>query len=203
MKKIKNIIFDLGNVLFPISGEATIREFEKQGVVNMMDKYKRLIDNDLLLKLEVGEVSPEVFRSEVNRIFESNLSAETFNHCWNAMIVSYPEKNNPFLESLKARGYNLYILSNTNAIHVEYLKPMANWRDGLFTKIYYSNEIGKRKPNKDCYEWVLNDAEIEAEETLFIDDRPENTLSAQSCNIATITLDKQENLYSNVEGRLK
>lgn len=203
MKKIKNIIFDLGGVLFPISGQTTLNEFANNGVKDVLGKYKLLIDNDLFYNFETGKVSNEVFRKGINELFEVQLSDRIFDHCWNSMIVSYSEKNNPFLEKLKAKGYNLYILSNTNAIHVEYLEPMAKWREGLFTKKYYSQQIHLRKPDRECFEYVIRDAEINPEETLFIDDRPENIAGAESCGIKTINLTDINDLYERVEEFLK
>lgn len=203
MKKIKNIIFDLGNVLFPISGQATFDLFTQNGVKNILDKYKILIDSGLFDNFELGTISQNEFRKGLNNIFEVNLSDEVFDNCWNAMIASYPEKNNPFLENLKTEGYNLYILSNTNKTHVEYLEPMAKWREGLFTKIYYSNEIHLRKPDRECFEFVINDAGIIADETVFIDDRAENIEGAQLCGIHAIHLLKQNELYQTLQNFLK
>lgn len=203
MKKIKNIIFDLGNVLFPISGQATLCKFQESGVQDVEKLYPKLFETDLPLMLEVGKISPLEFLNSFNRLFGANLSQETFNECWNAMIVSYPEGNTPFLEKLKSEGYNLYVLSNTNAIHVDYLERMAQWREGLFSKIYYSNEIHSRKPDLECFSWVINDAEISPEESVFIDDRAENIEGAQLTGLNTIHLTNQNDLYDTLENYLK
>ncbi len=203
MKKIKNIIFDLGGVLFGISGQETLNAFEKHGAVNVMDKYKELIDSELFHRFEIGTASPDEFRKGICAIMGVELGDTDFDGCWNAMITSYPAGNNDFLEKLKAQGYNLYILSNTNKIHVDYLEPISKWRPGLFTKIYYSNEINSRKPDLECFEWVINDAKIDPEETVFIDDRADNIEGALSAGINTIHLTNINDLYEKLDNYLK
>jgi len=203
MKKIKNIIFDLGGVLFPISGKETLDRFQTNGLQNVSESYHQLIESELFHLFEIGKITPQEYRDGFNKMFGLNIDAKTFDECWNAMIVSYPEANNPYLEKLKSQDYNLYVLSNTNEIHVRYLEPMSQWREGLFTKIYYSNEIHSRKPDLECFQWVINDAKISAEETVFIDDRPDNIEGARRAGLNTINLLKQEDLYETLDKFLK
>jgi len=82
------------------------------------------------------------------------------------------------------------LLSNTNALHVPYFVSLLKTQHGfeemesLFEKVYYSHELGMRKPDRAIYEFVLRDAGIVPEETLFIDDREENILAARELGIA-------------------
>ena len=187
---IDNIIFDLGGVLFKLDTDKTFQEFENHGITTKTFENSE----DLFLRFETGKISPKDYLLQVNNICNSSLSMEEFKYCWNAMIGEYPEKNRQLLEKL-SKKFNLYVLSNTNEIHVEYFIPIANWREGLFKKIYFSNEIGYRKPDLDCYKFVLNDAAIDATRTLFIDDRVDNIAGAAEVGINTIRLSKQEDLY--------
>jgi putative hydrolase of the HAD superfamily len=56
----------------------------------------------------------------------------------------------------------------------------------VFEKIYLSHEIGLRKPKKECYEYVLQDANILGAETIFIDDNKGNIRGAEEAGIQTI-----------------
>ena len=201
-QKIKNIIFDLGGVLFDLDGLETEKFFTNQGVKNIKEKFSKIIISDWFRDFEIGKISPDKFRQEFNKICEINLNQETFNVGWSAMLTGYPKENQEFLEKI-SQNFNLYVLSNTNETHVEFLEQMAKWRKGLFKKIYYSNEIHLRKPDKECFLFVLNDAGITPEETLFIDDRQDNIESAKLLGINTIHLTKRNELYQQVENFFK
>jgi putative hydrolase of the HAD superfamily len=193
-EKIKNIIFDLGGVLFCLDGEETLKAFENHGIKNIREKFSEVILSDWFRDFEIGNISPEEFLKELNTLCGSNLSMKDFVFCWNAMLTGYPEENRAFLENI-SKKYNLYVLSNTNITHVEFFEPVAAWRDGLFKKRYYSNDIHLRKPDKECFEFVLSDAGIEPHETLFIDDRADNIAAAKSLGINTIHLTQQSSLF--------
>jgi putative hydrolase of the HAD superfamily len=95
-----------------------------------------------------------------------------------------------YLTELKS-NYNLFLLSNTNAIHLTEINLLAQQQlhvkelDVFFTKAYYSFKMGMRKPNADIFQFVLMDAGIEAEETLFIDDSKPNIITAKQLGFNT------------------
>jgi len=60
--------------------------------------------------------------------------------------------------------------------------------DDLFTKAYYSHKMGLRKPEKDIFEFVLNDSGLLPEETIFIDDNLSNVTTAKSLGIEIVHL---------------
>jgi putative hydrolase of the HAD superfamily len=94
------------------------------------------------------------------------------------------------LEQLKTR-YTIFLLSNTNSIHLTAFNQILlkqtgkSSLDGYFIKSYYSHLINKRKPYVATYDWVLQDAQIVAEETLFIDDSINNIKGATEAGIQT------------------
>ena len=92
-----------------------------------------------------------------------------------------------------------YLLSNTNEIHLEYIQtllgemPFKNL-ELLFNKCYYSHIIGKRKPHKETFEWVLNDMGYAAEDVLFIEDSPQHIEGAKTINLNTLYLTQERSL---------
>jgi putative hydrolase of the HAD superfamily len=77
----------------------------------------------------------------------------------------------------KARNnYRIFLLSNTNVIHISAVMNVLSKDDayrrffGLFEKVYFSFEVGMRKPNPDIFRHVLQQHGLNAAETLFIDD---------------------------------
>ena len=84
----------------------------------------------------------------------------------------------------------MFLLSNTNALHIEYVqKYMGRERFKRFHKLfdgfYLSHEIGMRKPEQVIFEFVLDRNQLKAEETLFIDDTLEHIKSASQMGIRT------------------
>jgi putative hydrolase of the HAD superfamily len=109
---------------------------------------------------------------------------------WNALLLEIPQENIQLLEKL-SKKYKLYLLSNTNSIHIErineqlYKKYNFKNLNPLFDTVFLSHEIGMRKPNTDTFEYVLDEAGINANETLFIEDSIQHIESANNVGIQT------------------
>ncbi|MDC0008330.1 HAD-IA family hydrolase, partial [bacterium] len=105
------------------------------------------------------------------------------------------------------KKYRLFLLSNTNAIHIrKVIEIMGNDRfqrfKRCFEQFYLSHEIGLRKPNADCYEFVLNRNKLIAAETLFIDDTEPNTVAASQLGIQVWHLQVGKEDVSELNSRL-
>jgi glucose-1-phosphatase len=109
------------------------------------------------------------------------------------MLLQLPKHRLDMLSRLKEK-YNVYLLSNTNKTHVDWVDGYLRTVHGFtiddfdkhyFHKVYYSHLIHLRKPNVNCYAFVLQDAQLKPEETLFIDDNAENIMGAKKVGIQT------------------
>ena len=92
-----------------------------------------------------------------------------------------------FVQQLSTK-YRLFLLSNTDAIHIATFKQKSGtsfYNDfyECFEKVYFSFEIGMRKPNPEIYNFVLDENYLQAKNTLFIDDKKENTDAAFALGI--------------------
>jgi len=199
MQKIENIIFDLGGVLLDIDYNLTRTAFEKLGVVNFDEMYSQANADKLFQKLETGAVTEEEFYKELNRSTGLRLSSKEIKEAWNAMLLSFREESLQFLDEVRER-YKIFLLSNTNNIHlvsfyeIYHRKERKKSFEQYFNKAYYSFEIGLRKPDVDCYEWVLNDLQAEPRKTLFIDDSIKNIEGAEKAGLQTILLTPEKRI---------
>ncbi|MEP6673837.1 MAG: HAD family phosphatase [Ferruginibacter sp.] len=190
---IRNIIFDLGGVLLNIDYNKTSSAFKELGFENFDNMYSQFSADQLFEKLETGTVTEKDFLDILSGVAEKSVRNEEIIKAWNAMLLDFRKESLDFLESLAAK-YNLYLLSNTNAIHMnafhdDFVKQTGkNLLDDYFIKAWYSNKIGLRKPNKNIYEYVLKDGKLKAEETLFIDDSINNIEAAMEMGIQTFHL---------------
>lgn len=187
---IKNIIFDLGGVLLNIDYQRTSEAFKDLGFVAFDNMYGQYRADELFEKLETGAISKEDFYTVLQGVAASPIEEEKLGQAWNAMLLDFREGSLQYLKKLSGQ-YNLYLLSNTNSIHLEAFEKVFEKQfgtgslDEYFTKAYYSNRIGRRKPNPDIYAFILEDAGINAGETLFIDDSYNNLEAAAAMGIHT------------------
>jgi len=189
MSNIKNIIFDLGNVLLDIDYNKTTKAFEDLGFANFKnDFYSPLKMNALFEDLETGKVTEETFYESIKAVSPHPVSNEQLQTAWDALFLDFRIESLAFLEQIASK-YSLYLLSNTNSIHYTAFKKIFTKDTGkpslddYFIKAYYSHLIGFRKPDTGSYAFVLEDAGIKAGETLFIDDLVINVEGARSVGI--------------------
>lgn len=190
---IKQIVFDLGNVLIDLDFDQVNRSFEEL----IGQDFNRLATSEetknAFLQLELGHYSEESFINALQRQASKVPDGRKLINAWNSLLGTIPAKRLVMLDQLKDKGYDLYLLSNTNSIHIHWLNKYLKKEHGIedfnqrfFTKSYYSHLLKMRKPDAEIYEYVLNDAFINRAETLFVDDNEENILSAQQVGINTI-----------------
>jgi len=195
LQKIKNIIFDLGGVIIEIHYRATIDAFKKLGFHDFENIYSLIKGTRVFDMLETGKIPPQVFRNELRK-YKNHLTDENIDMAWNTMIGEMPSAHLPLLRNIR-KNYKTYLLSNTNAIHIEYFVHYLEKRFGynsltdMFDKVYFSHEIGERKPDKQAYEAVLLDAGISASETLFIDDLMINIEGAKKAGLWAYHLENE------------
>ena len=179
MSKIKNLLFDLGGVLLNIDYNKTAKAFELLGVKQFDKLYSQADANDLFESLETGKISEEDFYGIMKKYCNQDTTDQQIKTAWNEMLLNFRLDSLNHLIKLK-ENYNIYLLSNTNSIHLEEFTKIflnetgKNNLDDLFLKTYYSHIINERKPYVETYKNVLKNAGIKAEETLFIDDSIKN-----------------------------
>ena len=190
MAAIKNIIFDMGGVLYNIDYNLTADAFKELGFTNFEAMYSQFTADEVFEKLETGQISPNEFYAIIQQKSDVEISAAQIKNAWNAMLLGFRATAINHLIEIKD-SYRIFLLSNTNAIHLEKVYEdydtlgQAIEYDDLFEKAWYSHKIGFRKPNEDIYEFILKEAGLNAEETLFIDDSFNNIETAKALGIQT------------------
>jgi putative hydrolase of the HAD superfamily len=109
-----------------------------------------------------------------------------------------------------SQDYNVYLLSNTNAIHImwlnDYLREQHHLRmedfTGLFKQHYFSFQLQLRKPQKAIFEHVIQDAGINPQATLFVDDGKANIQTAQALGFQTYLHDPKRDIIESLPAKL-
>lgn len=180
---IKNIILDFGDVFINLDKPATFREMQKFGLTEVTSELDTLCKN-----YEKGLITSTVFLKETATLFPKASKQELIG-AWNAILLDFPAHRLDFLENFaKEEAYRLFLLSNTNELHIEFVRNQMGEQEferfkGLFDKFYLSHEIHMRKPDSDIFDFVLKENGLQPIETLFVDDTEENIETATSLEI--------------------
>ena len=199
-QRIKNILFDLGGVILDIDVHATLKGFYELGFPSELLQYPNNMTSDLFFRYETGKIGTEEFRNEIRNLTGLDLSDEALDEAWNAMIIRIPVERTQLIEKLMGQ-YELYMLSNTSPLHVPVFEQMYLEKAGkpmrdFFKKLYYSFEIGWHKPDNEAWEYVVRDAGIVPEETLFLDDNIHNIKASQELGFQAIHIHERIQLMS-------
>ncbi|MEO6670013.1 MAG: HAD family phosphatase [Ferruginibacter sp.] len=203
MGQLKNIIFDLGGVLINLDFAKSTNAFKSLGFPHFENMFSQFKADQLFEKLEQGIIDEASFYDVLLKVGKEGTTAEQLRLAWNSMLLDFREDSLHFLNELK-KNYKLYLLSNTNAIHLTAFNNILQEQigqsslDPYFIKTWYSHLIGLRKPNADIFEFTLKDGGITAADTLFIDDTAGNIIAAEKLGFKTHLLlpgEKIEDLH--------
>jgi len=200
MKNVKNIIFDLGGVIMNLDVPKTISALREIGVTDIVNNTGHHYKYAFFYDFEIGKITPQDFINELRNLSSEKPSDAQLQNAWNAMIFDIPKDRVDFIKSLKP-NYNIYLLSNTNAIHQkkfldEFEKAQGFKFNTLFEKAYYSHEIKIRKPDEAIFTYVLKDSQLQAEASMFIDDSIDNIKAAEGLGLQTFHI-KNYNLLTD------
>lgn len=172
-----NIVFDLGNVLLPFDWEIAADRFcERTGCTRReLDDY--IMTTPFVNQLGLGQMSKEQFFATVAGDFGFDGTYEEFALIWSDMFT-VDEAMRDLAARLKGR-YPRYILSNTNAIHMDFIFARFPFvRD--FEGHILSHEVGLQKPDRRIYELTAARFGLEPARTVFIDDIAANVAGARA-----------------------
>ena len=178
---IETIIFDFGDVFINLDKQATPLGLKKLG----LEKWSTQIDS-LNFNFEKGLISKIDFLDGLNNLVPNANHKEVLD-AWNGVLLDFPMYRLEFLEKI-SKKYQLFLLSNTDAIHIDHFEQ----REGAsfygdfyqcFEKVYFSYEMGMRKPDAEIYTTLIKRHELAPKRTLFVDDKKDNTDAAKALGL--------------------
>lgn len=196
---IKNIIFDFGGVVINLDIQLTINEFKKLGIADFEKFYTQNRQELWFHKFDRGIINGDQFVRKIKKHLHGKVSDKQIIDAWNAMLLDFPETHAEMLRKLKM-CFRTFLLSNTNDLHIDYysglLKKWYGVEDmsSFFEKEYYSYRIGKRKPDQETFQFVLEENQLKPEETLFIDDTLQHVEGARKCGLRAYHLQPPETI---------
>jgi putative hydrolase of the HAD superfamily len=186
MKKYNAIIFDLGGVILNLNYLLTINEFKRLGIENSNVFYSKSQQSNIFNQLEIGAISSKVFINNIKKNIPKSTEQELI-YAWNLMLLDLPKVRLDYIKALKKK-YKIFLLSNTNAIHINAIKNKLGaqeWMNfhNLFDKVYFSHIIGIRKPDQEAFKIILKENRLNPKEVLFIDDSLQHIKAAKKLGL--------------------
>lgn len=183
---IKNIVFDLGNTLLYLDKGYFYNELyklEKHLRISIVQRY--LEKNETEYKINTSQITiKELFR-KLKKKFRLSIGYEDFVSIYTDIFWENSLMKK-FVEAMhKGKKYNLFMLSNTDSAHFNFIIRNFPYIS-LIKKKILSYKIGMVKPSKKIYRYLITKYNLNPEITLFVDDIKENVLVAKSFGFKTI-----------------
>ncbi len=186
--KIKNILFDLGGVIYDIDPLRTQRAIEalipEGDKVHFYSKTRQIAAVSLY---ESGKISTAEFIQTVRATLSLQATDLQIIEAWNALLVGVVKGRVEKLDYL-SQYFNLALLSNTNELHYDTIFEDCQPVYAQMQQCFFSFQMGMRKPNAEIFEAVLSAMQWEKEETLFVEDSPPNIEGAIAVGLSVFPI---------------
>ena len=182
---MKNVVFDLGRVVFaqdPAKSTAEFKQFFSYVSLTPMPQFWTDYDMGVLSFDQVAE------ELAAYRGVESEFAREMISIAIGKQEAIRPTEK--LIDELKAAGYKLYVLSNMSREFIDFLRKQKVYEN--FDGDVVSCEVGIVKPMPEIYDLLLKRFDLDPAETIFIDDRKENVDAAAAKGIATFHFDRND-----------
>lgn len=202
LERKKVLIFDLGGVLIDLYIEHSFAALVQMGADPSMLTERNCLINTRMMQYDRGEIStkemfsyiasqlPGTTRQQLGRALEPRLR-----EVWNMMLGGFDSRKFGRIKELRAKGFRVVMLSNTNDAHwgvIEkmFAEAMGEPLQNFFDAFYLSFRMHRRKPEREMFLELLAAEGADAADCLFFDDSAENCAAAQELGIDSVLLQR-------------
>jgi putative hydrolase of the HAD superfamily len=193
---VRAVFFDIGNVLLRFSSRDVLKKiaWEVRGCPIKLAKY--LWHSDIGERIERGELAgPELYELFQKELGYKGTPAQ-FRLLWCDHFTL--DRGSYALLKKTAKNVPTYLLSNTNAMHIDFIRERYEFPTVVRGAIL-SHELGIRKPDPAIYRAALKLSGTKAEETVFVDDLKPNVESAKKLGMIAIRFKNADDLRRRFE----
>jgi glucose-1-phosphatase len=194
----KAIIFDLGKVLVHFDFKQAYQRLEPLCPHAATEIPRVLATTGIAQRFETGLITSAEFVSEISRTLDVDVTYDEFCDMFSC-IFQHTLVPDSLVEDLAAR-YRLVLLSNTNAIHFEWIRaryPILRH----FHEMVLSYEVKAMKPQPAIYEAAVAKAGCRPEECFYTDDIAEFVEAARRIGIDAVQFTGAEQLQAELKAR--
>ncbi len=202
-KDITNVVFDFGGVVAPADLGVVINKFKALGLGNIEEYLNLVRQQGFFGDFETGLIDKDEFRARVSKEVGREVSMDECRNAYMGFFSSVPERNLELFRKLRAEGYSLSLLSNTNPFIMEWALSKAfdghgHSLDEYLDSIYVSYEMKVMKPDEKIFRMMLESEKAAPSQVLFIDDGPKNVAAARAIDINAIQATNGEDWTGDV-----
>jgi len=175
-------LFDIGNVILRFDFARFARavaprsQFSVEEILNLT--------NDPKEEMEANKLDTEAFLQMAMERLDYQGTREEFIRSWQDIFELNVEVADLIAE-LKAAGRNLYLLSNTNQLHVDYFMNeypvFEHFQDWVFSHL-----AGSSKPDPAIYQVAINQLGLDPAKTIYIDDLEKNIVAGDAAGFQSV-----------------
>jgi len=191
---VELLVFDMGHVFIDFEWDAVCMGFCSRAGCSI-EQLRAVFVEVSKLGYESGRINTADFLAQLNTRLSCDLNREEFTEIW---TTSFRENEHmaDLLNKLKTQR-SLYLLSNTNEVHYEWLQSRYDVARH-FEELILSYKVGSSKPELAIYQEVLKRSGMAAERCLFVDDLECNVNAAAQVGMQTILFRGVDDLKSKL-----
>lgn len=183
-RNVKNIVFDMGNVLVRYDSDRVCRHFIENEEERERVRTSVFVSPEWLM-LDMGVISDEDALKKMQARLKSDHEKEMAALCmahWHEYCMWANPGAAEFVKELKDQGYRIYLCSNASVRLLDCYRqviPGIEYFDGVL----FSAEVKCMKPQKEMYEHLFRRFDLKPEECFFVDDLQLNIEGAKMCGM--------------------
>ncbi len=193
--KIRGVLFDLGNVLIDYRPEIFISRLEAHSKIPAYQLISYFLTANADAAYTEGKISSGEFFDRVARELDLECGAEIFRDFW-CDIFSAKGEMEALVRAVKKK-YPVWVLSNTNEWHFEFLRPRFPVLDSI-DRFFLSYELKCQKPDPQIYQQVVKQTGFLPQEIFFTDDIQKNVDSARQAGFRSELFRSAEELAAQL-----
>ena len=192
---LPHLLFDFGGVLINIDYQLTVEAVRRLSRAGHGAEFTQASQAELFDRLETGHLTAQDFRAGLRRHYDLTGTDEELDAAWHAMLLDLPAERLALLADLRRQGHQTALLSNTNGLHIAEINRRLAAAYGLqngiadcLDRVFYSQEVGLRKPGEAIFQHALREMNWRAEDVLFIEDSPQHVATARRLGLRVLHL---------------
>lgn len=182
---LDGVILDFGGILYAIDFERLRAALGSLASSNAVDRLAAGVLTPHARAVETEIHGHARFRALLRELLDTDVDDATLDAAWNSILVGELPGAQELARRIAAET-RLFLLSNTNAIHHARFRPGCEPLFAHFDALYFSHEVGARKPDPAIFRRVLEEQRLRPDRTVFVDDLRENVEAAKALGMRTV-----------------
>jgi FMN phosphatase YigB (HAD superfamily) len=194
---ITAITFDLGNVLVKVDHQRFCRRLAALAGLTPQEVYAQVFESSLEPGYDTGRITSREFYQRVLAHFGVTLAYAQFREFW--CDIFDPMGAMEAVVARLASRFPLFLLSNTNSLHFDYIRKRFGVILKPFQAFILSYQEGSRKPEAAIYQALIQKVHRPPEEILFLDDKVAFVEAARGQGLAAWQFHSPQELQRDLE----